>query len=503
VRLRLQFLPLALLAAVLRPAGAADIDAERFLENIRVLASDRMKGREDGRPELDEAAKYIAEQFRAFGLQPAGAGGYLRAFPITVDASLGEANRLDYWEGAKRVSLTLDEDFRPASFSASGSVAGAVAFAGYGITAPEYGYDDYAGLNVKDKVVLVLRHEPQEFDQNSVFSGKVYTIHAQIESKALNAKLHGARAVIFVNDQPAHPSETDELAEFSRKPGPPCPGIPFVQVKASVADHWLRLAGHSMEEVMGAVDRSLRPRSFALPGSLRVELSADVRQQSRLVQNVVAYLPGRTAEYLIVGAHYDHVGLGEQFSMAPSRKGTVHPGADDNASGTSGVIELARWFAKQPEQRRGILFLAFAGEEIGLVGSSHYVDDPVLPLNKAIAMINMDMIGRLRDEEVHVGGVATGSNFRKIIEETNRQTRLKIDSADKGGYGSSDQFSFLPREIPVLFFFTGLHADYHTPNDTWDRIDAAAGARLVGFIGSVAARLLAETGRPRFVKHSR
>jgi hypothetical protein len=397
----------------------------------------------------------------------------------------------------------LDEEFRPFSFSGGGSVSGGVVFAGYGITAAEYGYDDYAGLKVKDKVVLVLRHEPQEFDQNSVFSGKVYTIHAQIESKALNAKLHGARAVIFANDQPTHASEADELAEFSRGPGPPCPGIPFVQVKAGVADHWMRLAGHSMEEVVGAVDRSLRPRSFALPDSLRVELSTDVRQQSRLVQNVAGYLPGRTGEYLIIGAHYDHVGLGEQFSMAPSRKGTIHPGADDNASGTSGVIELARWFAKQPERRRGILFLAFAGEEIGLVGSSHYVDDPVLPLDKAIAMINMDMIGRLRDNEVHVGGVGTGSSLRKTLEECNRQARLKVDSADNGGYGSSDQFSFLPKKIPVLFFFTGLHEDYHTPNDTWDGIDAASGARLVGFIGSVAEQLLEENGRPRFVKHSR
>ncbi len=503
MRLRKPILPVIVLAAVACLADAADIDASRFLENIKVLASEQMQGRADGRPELDAAAEFIAGQFRAFGLQPVGGDGYLHSFPIIVDASPGEANQLGYWEGPRRISLKLDEEFRPFSFSASGSVSGEVVFAGYGITAPEYGYDDYAGLNVKDKLVLVLRHEPREFDPESVFSGKIYTDHAQIESKALNAKLHGARAVLFTNDQPTHPSEPDELAEFSRNPGPPCAGIPFVQVKADVADHWLRLGGHSLEEAVSAIDRNLRPRSFALPGSLRVELSADVRQQSRLVQNVAGYLPGRSAEYLIIGAHYDHVGLGEQFSMAPAMKGTVHPGADDNASGTSGVIELGRWFAKQPEQRRGILFLAFAGEEIGLVGSNHYVDSPLLPLAKAIAMINMDMIGRLRDGEVYVGGAATGSDFRKVMEEVNREARLKLDTSDNDGYGSSDQFSFLPKKIPILFFFTGLHPDYHTPRDTWDKIDAPAGARLVGFIGSVAERLLEADGRPRYVKPSR
>jgi Zn-dependent M28 family amino/carboxypeptidase len=181
----------------------------------------------------------------------------------------------------------------------------------------------------------------------------------------------------------------------------------------------------------------------------------------------------------------------------------VHPGADDNASGTSGVIELARWFGKQPQQRRGILFLAFAGEEIGLVGSNHYVASPLLPLEKAVAMINMDMIGRLRDSEVYVGGAATGSSFQKVLEEANREAQLKLETSDNGGYGSSDQFSFLPSKIPVLFFFTGLHEDYHTPRDTWDKIDAPAGARLVVFVGSVAERLVEADGRPRYVKPSR
>ena len=488
---------------MLRLASAAGIDPARYLENIKVLASEEMKGRAAGRPELDAAASYIAGQFRAIGLEPVAAGGFLQPFPITAAASLGDQNSLEYTDGRTSASLTFNEEFRPLGLSASGKVAGQVVFAGYGISAREYGYDDYAGLDVKNKLVIILRHEPQEGEATSIFSGRVYTNHAQFESKALNAKRHGALAVLFVADKPSHPSETTTLADFSGAPGPANHGILFVEVKSEVADRWLRLAGHSLDEVVQAIDRNLRPRSFALPGTFRVELSTDVRQESLLVNNVAGYLRGESDEYLIIGAHYDHVGLGEQFSMAASGKGSIHPGADDNASGVSGVIELARWFAGRPKQRRGILFLTFAAEEIGLLGSNHYVENPVLPLEKAVAMINMDMIGRMRSDEVFVGGVNTGAGFRKLIDGLNKQTRLKLESSDNGGYGSSDQFCFMPKEIPVLFFFTGLHVDYHTPSDTWDKIDAESATRLVGFIGSVAERLIEARARPRFVRQSR
>ena len=494
---------LLIFVLVLRLASAAGIDPARYLENIKVLSSDQMKGRAAGRPELDAAARYIAGEFRAIGLEPVSVGGFLQPFPITAAASLGDQNRLEYTDGRTTASLTFNEEFRPLSLSASGKVAGQVVFAGYGISAREYGYDDYAGLDVKNKLVIILRHEPQEAEPASIFSGRVYTNHAQFESKALNAKHHGALAVLFVADKPSHPSETTALADFSGLPGPANHGIPFVEVKSEVADRWLRLAGHSLEEVVQAIDRNLRPRSFALPGTFRVELSTDVRQESLLVNNVAGYLRGESDEYLIIGAHYDHVGLGEQFSMAASGKGSIHPGADDNASGVSGVIELARWFAGRPKPRRGILFLTFAAEEIGLLGSNHYAENPVLPLGKAIAMINMDMIGRMRSEEVFVGGVNTGAGFRKLIDGLNKQTGLKLESSDNGGYGSSDQFCFMPKEIPVLFFFTGLHVDYHTPSDTWDKIDAGSATRLVGFIGSVAERLIEARARPRFVRQSR
>ncbi len=504
MNLRKPLLSFVALVATLRVAAAFQIDANQYLEDIKYLASEQLKGREDGTPELDKAAEYIARQFRGFGLRPAGDGGnYFQAFQVNTSTRPGKTNRFDYSEGLRRASLTFDAEFRPLSLSADGSASGQVVFAGYGITAPEYGYDDYSGLDVKNKLVLILRHEPQEFDEKSIFAGRIYTNHAQVESKAVNAKLHGARGVVFVSDTPTHHNENDELEKLGRAVGPGNAGIPFVQVKTQVADEWLRLAGHSLEEVIKGIDTDLRPRSFALPASLHLDIAVDLVRKSHAVSNVAGYLQGSSDEYVIVGAHYDHVGLGNQYSMEPSRKGTVHPGADDNASGTAGVIELARWFAKQPKHRRGILFIAFAGEEFGLLGSNHFVETPTLPLKKAVTMINLDMIGRLRDGKLYMGGVGSGSTFKLLINDLNRDAKFDIDDADADGYGSSDQYSFTPQQIPTLFFFTGMHSDYHRPSDTWDKIDAPATARLVDFIGHVTERLLDAPERPQFVKRLR
>src|SRR5207244_2204369 len=328
-------------------------------------------------------AAYIAKQCKTSGLQPLDGKGYLQAFPVTTNAKLGTTNRFEYTEKGKTTTLKFDEEFIPFNFSSRAKVSGEVVFVGYGITAREYNYDDYAGLDVKDKLVLVLRHEPQEFDEKSVFSGKAYTEHAQFFSKAVNAKMHGARGVILINDRFNHRGDTDQLEKFGHTAGPTDAGIPFVQIKADVAASWIAEAGKDLDEMGAAIDKDLKPRSFALPDSLEVSEVVDVERVIKTVHNVAGYLPGETDEYMVIGAHFDHLGMGEQFSMSPSLAGTkVHPGADDNASGTAGVIELARWFASQPKQKRGILFIAFAGEELGLLGSSFYVNHHALPLNK-------------------------------------------------------------------------------------------------------------------------
>lgn len=491
----------SLLGLGLCAAPATDkFSADEYLSYVKYLASPEMRGRATGSPELNRAADYIAKRFREMGLKPPPGHTYFQDFEVTTAARMGTANALSYTSAGHTKKLKLQHDFVPFNLSTKGRAAGQVVFAGFGITAPEYNYDDYAGIDVKDKIVLILRHEPQEFDDNSVFEGKVYTAHAQIFSKASNAKMHGARAVLMVSDTGAHPTDADDLEKFGITSGPANAGIEFVQLKAEIANKWLESAGKSLEQIETDIDKTLKPESFALPASLNVDLDVDVEREVKTTHNVAAYFPGETDEYVIVGAHYDHLGLGEQFSLAPSLAGTVHPGADDNASGTAGVLELARFFTQGPKHKRGVLFLTFAGEELGLLGSAYYVSHPELPLEKAVAMINLDMIGRLRDNKVYIGGAGSGSTLQTILKEAGPAHGIEMDISEKAGYGSSDHTSFTTKQVPVLFFFSGLHADYHKPSDTWDKIDAPAAIKLLDLIGDVMDHLADDPGRPEFVR---
>ncbi len=477
-----------------------DLSPERYLDDVKYLSAESMRGRATGSPELERAGKYIAQQFHRAGLQPVFGKSFYQAFTVSVNSHLGPQNRLEYTLGSERHLLRLTQDFLPFNFSASGKVDGNIVFAGYGITAKEYNYDDYANLDVKDKIVLVLRHEPQEFDAKSVFEGRVYTEHSQLFSKAANAKFHGAKAILFVNDIYSHAGNEEELDKFGADVSPASPGVPFVQVKPEVAEKWFAAAKKDLKATMEGIDKDLTPRSFAFPEDLRLDLQTDVRRDVKTVHNVAGYLPGMTDEYVVIGAHYDHLGLGEQYSLAPSMVGTVHPGADDNASGAAGVMALARYFGSQPKRKRGILFLTFAGEELGLLGSSYYVNHPKFPLDEAVAMINLDMIGRIRDEKVFVGGIATGSNFKALFESLKTKYPFHFDWSEQGGYGSSDHTSFTTKQVPVLFFFSGLHGDYHKPSDTWDKITADQSVKLLQFIADVTERLEVEDNRPAYVR---
>ncbi len=496
---------LALTAALLVAAPAArlsngEINAQKYIEDVRFLASENMKGRATGSPELEKAAKYIAQQFHKDGLQPLDGKSYLQAFSVSTNSHLGSSNHFEYSIGAEKHTLKLGQDYTPFNFSGNGKVNGGLVFAGYGITAREYNYDDYAHLDVKDKIVLVLRHEPQEYEASSVFEGRAYTEHAQLFSKAANAKFHGARAILFVNDTATHSGGDDALEKFGADVSPASPGIPFLQIRAGVAEKWFAAAGKDFAATIQQIDKDLQPRSFTFPETFSIGAEADVRRDVKTVHNVAGYLPGSTSEYIVIGAHYDHLGLGQQFSLAPSLAGTVHPGADDNASGTSGVLTLARWFSSQPKQKRGILFITFAGEELGLLGSSFYVNHPLLPLDQAVAMLNMDMIGRIRNRKVFVGGVGTGSNFRQMLDRIMPRYQFQLDASELGGYGSSDHTSFTTKQIPVLFFFSGLHGDYHRPSDTWDKIDGEDAVKLLHAIADVTTELAEEPGRPVYVR---
>ena len=485
---------LALAAVSLATVGS--VDAQHYLEDIKALTSPAMEGRGDGTKGLTLAAQLIENRLKKLGLKPAGTSSYLQPFTVVTGARLRSGNRFTVQTGDSKSELQSNQDFVPFSFSSSGSASGALVFAGYGASANEFQYDDYGALDVKDKIVVVLRYEPAGFAAKTGHHG--LTQHSQLVTKAINARNHGAKAIVLINGKLGE-GEEDLLTRFGSVSGPEDAGILFVHVKNAVAESWFQAAGKSLADVQNQINTSSKPASFSFPENLRASLNVNIESTRATVNNVLAYLPGRTDEYIIIGAHYDHLGRGNFDSLAPSEIGQIHPGADDNASGTAGLLELARLLAPQKGQfQRGILFSAFAGEELGLLGSAEWVKAPTLPLDKAVAMLNMDMIGRIREDKVYVGGVGTGSSFKMLLEDAQSKSGLKLEYS-AGGYAASDHTSFVSKHIPVLFFFSGLHSDYHKPSDTWEKINASAAARLLELISDVGLQLANASTPPTFV----
>ena len=492
-RYLLAFAAALFLAAASTPAPQAD--PSRYLNDIKALASPDMEGRGAGTKGIARAEHLIEKRYKELHLDPAGVNGYEQPFRVITGARLKSDNRCVVQTADSKKDLKVEQDFVPFSFSSSGQVSGPVVFAGYGATADEFHYDDYADLDVKDKIVVVLRYEPSGFAEKSGHQG--LTHHSQLITKAINARNHGAKAVVVVNGKLGD-GEEDLLTRFGSVSGPENVGIVFVQVKNAVADSWLQAAGKSLKDLQEQINSATKPASLALPDALRLSLQIDIETTRATVNNVLAWLPGQSDEYVIIGAHYDHLGRGGVDSLAPSQIGQIHPGADDNASGTAGVLELARLLAPQRGQlKRSILFMDFAGEELGLLGSAAWVKEPTRPLAKAVAMINMDMIGRIKDDKVYIGGTGTGSTFKTVLEQAQKDTPFKIEYSP-GGYSSSDHTSFVAKKIPVLFFFSGLHSDYHKPSDTWDKINAPSAARLLDMVGDVAIQLASAQEVPAF-----
>src|SRR5437016_211032 len=405
---------LPLLAAMSALPQAPQAESQRYLNDIKALTTPAMEGRGDGTKGLTLAAHLIEHRFKSLGLEPAGTHGYFQPFTVTTGTRLKGVNHFQIQTGNSTRELKLNDDFRPISFSSSGSVSGPVVFVGYGATAKDLDYDDYGQIDVKDKIVVVLRYETPEFSKKSGVHG--LTPHSQLITKAINARNHGAKAVILINGKLSQ-DEQDTLISFGSQEGPENLGIVLVQAKDSVVDKWFQAAGKSLSELQDQINKSYKPNSFAFPDDLHLSLEVNIELLRATVNNVLAYLPGQTDEYVIVGAHYDHLGRGDSHSLAPDQIGKIHPGADDNASGTAGVLELARQFAPMKGKlHRGILFASFAGEELGLLGSAAWVKEPTRPLDQAVAMLNMDMIGRIKDGKLFIGGVGTGSTFQNVLD---------------------------------------------------------------------------------------
>lgn len=483
------------------PAATA-ISQTTLQGHVNYLASQKMRGRGTGSPELEKAAAYVASQFKKFGLRPAFKDGYFQKFTVTVGATMGKGNSATVKQGSESRALTLEKGYQPISFSESGQATLPLVFAGYGISAAEHNFDEYFHLDVKDKAVIVLRHEPQEDDEKSVFAGKQLTTYSEVVSKAINARNHGAKAMILVNDPAPHSGEEDSLIKFGRLSGPDKSGILLIQATQAEVNQILASTGKKLADLQSAIDAKLEPQSLPVPG-VELDLRIDVQRRTAMTKNVVGVLRGSDPklkdEAIVVGAHYDHLGLGERGSLTPSQVGQVHPGADDNASGTAAMLELARAMsAEKTSLKRSVVFMAFSAEEMGLLGSGQYTKSPAWPLEKTAAMVNLDMVGRPKDNKLFVGGIGTSPGFKALVEQAN-QSSFTLSYSDSG-YGSSDHQSFYLKGVPVIFFFSGLHADYHKPSDVPERIQAADHARVAEVAMRTAEALASLDARPQYVR---
>ena len=497
---------LAALIAGVSYAAAPPIDPESILQHIKFLASDDLQGRGNGTAALERAGDYIAEQFKAAGLTPGGVNGdWFQPFGLTAGLRIAEGNGLVIRTGGETIRLSLGQSYYPLAVTAADGANGysmdlmgvPLVFAGYGLSAPSANYDDYAGLDVTGKAVLIFSHEPQENQGDSRLNGSRPMRETTLYSKAQAARTRGAVALLVISD-PSHRVDEANYKLFEIESDAEDHQIPVLRIRRDEAAPLIK--AFDLDRSAAIIDRDLIPRSRALPETT-VDYTQRLSLNRRTVRNVVGILRGsdasRAGEAIILGAHYDHVGFGGRFSTAPARTGEIHNGADDNASGIAALIEIARSAAADRERfPRSLIFVAFAGEERGLLGSQHYTMEPAVPLDDTVAMINLDMIGRSKGK-VEVGGLNVAPSLEADVQAAAKTAGL---DARRGGPGSgrSDDSSFVDRRIPAVHFFTGFHDDYHNPDDDWNKIDAGGTARVATLAMELAARIAARQDRPAF-----
>jgi hypothetical protein len=542
-------------------------DEQRLLETVKYLASDELEGRGVGTKGLDLAADYLAGQFRAAGLKTdLYDGSPFQKFKMTIGSSLGPNNSLALVGPAatdgkvqERIELKLGEQFNPLAMGGSGKFDLPLAFVGYGISGKEEKYDDYAGIDVKGKAVIILRHEPQQANPHSAFDGTNNSQHAPYKRKLSNAYEHGAAAVIFCTDEfeiqknlaqlrKRYQAAVDDLIEEDAKfkkiatPGgedwkkhqeqvqkavediqtfakqlqeaqDPLLGFdgggsdqvdgrnfPVLFCRRSALAPVIQAAlGSSLSQLEKEIDKGPAPQSRDLAG-WRAVGETSVERQEVEVKNVVGVLEGEgplANETIVLGAHYDHLGWGGNGSMAPGVR-EIHNGADDNASGTTVLVDVARRLAARGKKLpRRLMFIAFTGEERGLIGSARYVRHPLFPLESTVAMLNMDMVGRLQDEKLIVHGTGTASEFDGLVDRLGKEFGFQI-TKKPGGFGPSDHSSFYGAKVPVLFLFTGSHKDYHRPSDDVDKLIVSGMRRVGSMMTDIAIALAEAPERPHY-----
>jgi hypothetical protein len=473
---------------------SSQITKEEIIQHIKYLSSDELRGRRTGEEGNRVAANYIAKEFEQYGLKPVGdGGGYFQSFPFLQEVKPGEKNALSIHSHSSTMKLIVKEDFMPMSFSRDTSVQAPMVFIGYGIAGDSLGYNDYTGVDVKNKIVVALRYTPEGDRPESKFFK-----YASLMVKAFTARERGASGIIFVMGP--SDEEVPKLMSF-KYPDMADAGIAIMTLKWNILDSLFHLQGKDLRTVQKDILANKKPQSFPIEQT-EATMQASILKVYGTSANIVGFLEGNDAklknEILVIGAHMDHLGMGGQGSLAPDTV-AIHHGADDNASGTSGMLELAQYLSVQKSQlRRSVLFTAYSGEELGLFGSSYYVNHPLFPLDRTIAMINMDMIGRMKESTLVVEGMGTSPNWEPLMKQENSDSlKLKFKP---DGFGPSDQSSFYGKDIPVLFFFTNLHDDYHRPSDTWDKINAEGEQKVVRLAGRVAMDIINDPQKPAFTK---
>jgi len=464
----------------------SEITAEEIINHIEYLASDELNGRRAATYGDTLAVEYIAEEFRRIGLKPIDDKDYLQVFEFEGGISLSENNSLSFIVNNNFVKLELDKDFVPMNISSNERFEGDVVFAGYGISAPKLGYDDYESVDVEDKSVIIMRYSPRS-------EGKDFSEYETLTSKIMTARKEGAGAVLIFS------GSEDELLPLEYRKGAGTAGIPVINIRPKKIEELFNSLGKNIESIQKSINKTLNPQSFLMEG-IEVDLETNIKIINKKSFNVIGYIEGRNQvlkdEVIIVGAHYDHLGRGGEGSLGEF--GEIHNGADDNASGVAGIIEVAEYLYSK-ELNRTVLFIAFGAEELGTLGSGYYVDNPVFPIEKTVAMINLDMIGRMKNSRLILNGAGTSPVWKTIAESLNSKYNFDL-SYNEGGYGGSDQANFYARDIPVLFLFTGTHLDYHKPTDDPEKINSEAEMKIVRFLADIILGIDKNETKPEFVK---
>ena len=483
--------------------GQSNPLSDRLRQHVQYLASPKLEGREPATSGNNQAAQYIADHFRAVGVAPIG-NDYFQRFSIASHLELRGTNLISVRmllerpgiprESLKPVTIqwTTHNDYVPLGISDTGTVTAPVVFCGFG-QQRSGGLDEFAGVDVSGKIAFILTGDPDHYNPHQPFRVN----YSDLRRKALRARRAGARAVVFVHPQ----GDSSEVLMPLRYDGrSPINGILAVHAKRSIAARIFPRALSLFTREQEIV-QTKQSRSFLLP-DVEMSITVSYRIDSTEIANVVGIVrgsdPAKAGEYIVIGAHFDHLGWGDDNSLYTGAERKIHPGADDNASGTAGLLELARLIATRP-LARSVIFCGFNAEERGLLGSAAYVRAPAVPLENTIAMVNLDMIGRLQGKRLSIQGVGSSPLWKPLIDSLTSVAGFE-PSYTSDGIGPSDHTSFYLRNIPVLFFFTGLHSDYHRPTDTWDKLNYSGHARVVELVYNVAESIAALPVRPPFTK---